>query len=525
MAKKQTPMQIVRTMLQLLQRKISERSIAKELKVSRNTVRKYEAASKASSLSYPELLTLDDPSLSEIIYSVAKPEPDQPDVVDSRLEVFEAKREYFLKELTRTGVTKLLLWKEYMVEHPDGFRYSQFCERLFRYQKISDASLRIEYKPGDTIMIDFAGDKLYTTDPDTGELIAYPVLVCVFPHSGYSYVEALPNASLPQLVKALNNALRFFGGAPMTLITDNMRQMVTRACRYEPVFTDLIQAWAHHYNIHLKATRVASPRDKPHVENEVKVTYARVYGPLRNRVYHSLPELNKAIMRLLKRHHKEPFQKKDHNRLDVFTSSEQPLLQSLPSEPFLMKHTTEATVQRDYHVFLGEDKHRYSVPFTYIGKKLRIIYDTDTIEIFLDFKRIAQHKRSYKRYGHTTHKDHMPDAHRSYHEQMGWDKDYFLKQAAKIGSCTARYIERMIDDRPIREQAYQGCVGLLRLADSHTPARVEAACKMALEQTSSNSYRTIANILLNNRDVPVDSNSPAFRLPNHENLRGSDAFN
>jgi transposase len=527
MAQKQTPMQVIRTLLQLLQRKTSERSIAKELSLSRNTVRKYGAACKATPYSYAELLALDDASLSEIIYPGARPEPapEAPLSEDPRLEAFEAQREYFLKELTRPGVTKQLLWQEYLAQHPGGYKYTQFCERLGRFQKAGDVSMRIEYKPADVIMIDFAGDKLYTTDPQTGELTGHPVLVCVLPFSGYSYVEALPNASLPQLVKALNNCLAFIGGAPMSMLSDNMRQVVTRSCRYEPLFTDMIQAWAHHNNIHLKATRVRKPRDKPHVENEVKVTYSRIYAPMRNHVYHSLDQLNRAILRMLKRHHNQAFQKKEHNRTVLFTASEQPLLQSLPSEAYVLKHSTEAKVQRDYHVFLGEDRHHYSVPYTLLGTRLRIIYDTDTVEIFAGYKRVAQHRRSYKRYGFTTLPGHMPDAHRCYHEQMGWDREYFMKQAARIGPCTRQYMERMIDGRPIKEQAYQGCTGILRLAGTYSPSRVEAACKLALQQSHSIVYRTIANILVNNRDAGVDNTPLPFQLPNHENLRGSGSYN
>lgn len=213
-------------------------------------------------------------------------------------------------------------------------------------------------------MIDFAGDKLYYVEPGTGEQILCPVLVCVLLFSGYSYVEALPNATLPQLVKALNNCLRFMGGAPMNLIPDNMRQVVTKSCRYEPVFTDMILAWAQHNSIHLKAARVRSPRDKPHVENEVKITYARIYAPLRDKVYHSIDELNSTILGLLKRHHKQPFQKREQSRIELFPSAELLLLQSLPSTPYVMKYATESKVQRNYHVILGEDKHFYSVPYT-----------------------------------------------------------------------------------------------------------------------------------------------------------------
>jgi transposase len=513
-------------MIQLLQRGGSERSIAKELNISRNTLRKYGAALKATPYAYKDLLAMDDAALSEIIYpGTGQAQPDSVATDDPRLAAFEALRAHFLKELDRTGVTKQLLWKDYLLKHPDGYRYTQFCERLRRYQKNTDVSLHIAYKPGDTLMIDFAGDKLSYVDRETGERIDCPVLVCVLPFSGYSYVEALPNATLPQLVKALNNCLRFFGGAPLNLITDNMRQMVTKACRYEPVFTDMILSWAQHNNIHLKAARVRTPRDKPHVENEVKITYSRIYAPLRDQVYHSLGELNSAIIRLLKRHHKQPFQKKESNRLDLFTSAEQVLLQSLPSQPYVMKYATESKVQRNYCVILGEDRHFYSVPYHLVGKKLRIVYDTDIVEIFHGHQRIATHPRNYKRYDYSITPAHMPDAHRSYHEQMGWDKDYFLKQGSKIGPYTSQYMERMMDSKPHKEQAYLGCMGILRLAATHSAQRTETACKLALK-SSSTSYRTVANILINNRDLMLTDEQPSlFRLPLHDNLRGSEAYN
>jgi hypothetical protein len=83
----------------------------------------------------------------------------------------------------------------------------------------------------------------------------------------------------------------------------------------------------------------------------------------------------------------------------------------------------------------------------------------------------------------------------------------------------------MIDGRPIKEQAYQGCTGILRLTGTYSPSRVEAACKLALRQSNSIVYRTIANILINNRDAGVDNAPPPFQLPSHENLRGSGSYN
>jgi hypothetical protein len=185
-----------------------------------------------------------------------------------------------------------------------------------------------------------------------------------------------------------------------------------------------------------------------------------------------------------------------------------------------MKFETQAKVQRNYHVILGQDRHQYSVPYSYVGKTLRIIYNTDIVEVYHQHQSIALHKRSFKKYGYTTLTKHMPDAHKSYREQMGWDKDYFLKMAAKIGPATHSYIERMLDSRAVKEQAYNGCFGILRLSKSYPLARVEAACKRVL-LSQSTSYKTICNILaayLNAQDTPQQL---SFSLPSHENQRDS----
>lgn len=118
-----------------------------------------------------------------------------------------------------------------------------------------------DYKPGEVMMVDFAGDNISYIDKSSGELISCPVLVCTLPYSGFSFVEALPNASIPKVVKALNRCLSFYEGVPLTFKTDNMKQIVYKSCRYEPIFSEVMQQWAHHYNIDLVTARVAKPKD------------------------------------------------------------------------------------------------------------------------------------------------------------------------------------------------------------------------------------------------------------------------
>jgi hypothetical protein len=299
---------------------------------------------------------------------------------------------------------------------------------------------------------------------------------------------------------------------------------VSKSCRYEPVFTDTLQQWALHNNITLMATRPGKPKDKAPVENEVKLTYQRIYAPLRDRVFFSLNELNAAIKDQLTAHHSRPFQNKNCSRVQLFTKEEKPLLQSLPQSAYYIRHCVEAKVQKNYHILLGEDWHNYSVPFSYIGKTVKVVYDADTVEIYFEHKRIAVHTRSYKEHGITSVKEHMPQNHQHQWEKKGWDSEYFLGEAQKIGPNCFLYMGGLLKSRQFIEQIYKSCEGLLRLAKAYTSQRLEAACKRALKGYNF-SYNTVKNILLNNLDILERTEQPfIFTMPAHDNLRGAEAY-
>jgi len=85
-------------------------------------------------------------------------------------------------------------------------------------------------------------------------------------------------------------------------------------------------------------------------------------------------------------------------------------------------------------------------------------------------------------------------------------------------------MQAMLDSKRFTEQTYNACLGMLRLARSYGTERIEAACARALKGRTHN-YRTIHNILIANLDK-LEDNTPGdlFSLPQHENLRGAEAF-
>ena len=489
--------------------------------ISRNTIREYLRRIPLSGLSIEELLKLEDEKLMSIVQVDAIEKDRSGRLADDRHQIIEQRLEYYKAELNRRGVTRQLLWQEYRSDHPQGYGYTQFCEHLGRYLKRDQAVMHFDHRPGEQLQVDFAGGKLGYVDRSTGEWISCEVLVCAMPFSHYVYVEALRSQQQQEFIKGLAHALHYLGGVPPSIKCDNMRTAVVRANRYEPTFTEAMGFMAAHYSTTIVTARVRKPRDKASVEKAVDLAYKNIYAPLRDQVFHSLEELNAAIRKQLEVFNSQPFKAKAGSRKQLFEEQEKSKLKELPCSPYLIKNITHSKVQRNYHVILGEDRHQYSVPYTLIGKKLKVIYTTDTVEVYDQLQRVAFHQRSYKKNGYTTLAEHMPANHRHITEQRGWDEGYFLREASYRGPSVQEVIKKILASKAFYEQAYNSCLGILRLGKQYGNPRLEAACQRALTSPTVN-YGMVANIL--KRHLDKTSNDAQQTTPPHEHIRGPQTY-
>jgi transposase len=443
---------------------------------------------------------------------------------NGRLSVLIGYFPYFDRELSRIGVTRQLLWEEYRESHPDGYGYTQFCEHYSRHRSSLpvEAVMHLSHIFGDRLQVDFAGKSLSWIDRSTGEIIKCPVLVCVLPASGFTYVEALSSAHSESLFCGLNRCLEYFGGVPRNVLSDNMRQFVIKNTRYEFTFTDLAVQWSLHYGCNLEATRPYRPRDKASVESHVRIVYQRIYARLRDEEFYSLSALNHRVRELLDVHNDCPSSRGGESRRDVFLSDERSLLKSLPPEAFVVRHRTKAKVQKNYHVELGEDKHYYSVPFRYIGQQTVIVYDRYHVEVYIDMERIAFHGRNFRQWGYSTVAEHMPASHAYHLQRTGWTREYFENISRKAGVSSAEVFKRVMDAKDFVEQSYRSCTGLKSLMENYGNERFENACRLALEAGHAN-YGIIKNILQNATDKSI-TQEVATVIPFHENIRGADEY-
>jgi len=518
MSNKSIIMVQIRRILQLHLSGTSQRGISKALGLHRGTVSQYLGKLASSGTPLIGLLELDDNSLSGIVHSPVATQ------TDGRFGALEGMFPYIKQELGKTGVTRQLLWEEYTLLHPGGYGYAQFCEHLSRYQRKDKATMHLEHRPGEFLQIDFAGKQLSYVDRSTGEIINCPVLVCTLPFSNFTYVEALASAKQEELFGALCRCLGFLGGVPRNILSDNMKQYVKKNERYEFAFQEMALQWSAHYNTNLDATRPRRPKDKPSVENHVYVSYLRIYARLRKQQFYNIRELNLCILKYLEVLNQASFQKLGGSRCQKFLGQEKHLLGALPACAFVVKRTTQAKVQMNYHVILGEDRHWYSVPYQYIGGQTKIIYDWQNVEIFIGLERIAMHQRDLRKNFYTTLAGHMPEKHLRYKEALGWDADYFIRLAAQIGESSAEVFRQVLASKSFEEQSYKACMGLKALSEKYQCLRFEAACKRALQGTRIN-YGVIKRILENNLDQQEGQLSGLFRTQGHENIRGPLFYN
>lgn len=515
MANTTISMSKIRQILRMYTQGRSKLSIAAQAGVSRNTAKKYFAAFDASGFTFEEINTLNDKELEDFFGKSNERPPDK------RMLALQRCFAQTDKELKRVGMNRRILWEAYIKEFPDGYGYTQFCFLFNQWKARVNPTMHLDHKAGDKMYVDYAGEKMSITDKETGEVITVEVFVAILGASQLTYAEAVLSQQKEDFIAACENALHFYGGVPSAIVPDNLKAAVTKSNRYEPTLNETFADFADHYGTTILPARAYRPRDKALVEGAVKIIYSRIYAPVRKEIYHSLAELNIAIKVALEAHNSQPLKGRNYSRRLQFEEVERQALSPLPALRYEFKRQHQATVMKNGHVCLGTDKHYYSVPYRFIGKKVKLLYSRTNVEVYYHYERIAMHRRIKSPYSYTTDKDHLASTHRFMTE---WTPDKFLDWAATIDEDVRLYILKILDRKQHPEQAYRSCIGVLSLARKAGNERLASACRRALGYGLYN-YKTIQQILENKMDSYEDSLfADELPMPSHDNIRGENYY-
>jgi transposase len=486
----------------------SHREVAASLQVSVGVVTSVLRRATHAGLDWSQVQPLTDAVLEACLYGGAAPggrgRP-RPDCA------------YLHAERKKPGVTLELLHLEYLEQHPDGYRYTRFCDYYRQWLGRHRLSMRQEHRAGEKAFVDYAGQKPHLVDPATGAITAVELSVGVLGASNYTYAEATHTQQLPDWLASHTRMFQYFEGVSAAVVCDQLKSGVTLPCRYEPGLQKTYAEFAAHVGTTILPARPQKPRDKAKIEVAVQVAERWILARLRRETFYSLAALNARIWALLEDLNARVMRRYQASRRALFARLDRPALRPLPTTPFVYGVWKRATLNVDYHVEV--DGHYYSVPHTLVPLRtpVDVRVAAATVEVFVRGQRVAAHLRSVVRGQHTTDPTHMPKAHQRHRE---WSPSRLIAWGATVGPQTAALVEAILASRPHPEQGYRSCLGILRLARRDGPDRLEAACARALA-AGARSYRHVDAILKHGLDrCPWPAARPAAPPLVHDQVRG-----
>lgn len=172
------------------------------------------------------------------------------------------------------------------------------------------------------------------------------------------------------------------------------------------------------------------------------------------------------------------------------------------------------------YVMLHADKHYYSVPYRFIGKKVKILYSKYVVEVFYKYEKIAEHTRTKSRHNYTTNEAHLASQQKAILE---WNPEKFLADARAIDEVVEYYIGQVLLKKSYPEQAYRSCMGILSYGKRKGHPVLIAACTRA-HYLGRYSYTAIEEIIQGGIANLEIEQEPLPGMPMHENVRGKNYY-
>jgi transposase len=351
----------VRAMYELRGKGQSIRGIARELGVSRNTVRKY--------LRSPEI-----------------PKSGPPGRRGSKLDPY---KEYIEQRLSHGVDNCVVLLREIRVQGYTG-SYTILKEWVqpSRRQRAAQATMRFETEPGEQAQVDF-GRYRYMT-PEGRERWTW-AFVMVLSWSRALYVEFVERADTAAFIRCHIHGFEHFGGVPRRCLYDNTKLVVLRRDREgHPVWNEKFIDFSACVGFDVKLCRPYRARTKGKIERGVGYVKRNFWPSAR---FVDLEDLNRQGMHWAVSVADARIHGTTHERPADRLESEQAELLPVPGRSRLTCFLREERkVGRDGFVRYGGAW--YGVPWTWAGRTVQLDADDAIVSIFSGEERLALHPRA-----------------------------------------------------------------------------------------------------------------------------------
>jgi transposase len=482
----QLKMDIQQTISTLSRGGWSQRRIARELGIDRETVARYRRLARQVEEPKPTLAPAGSepvegpnsaivPPGPEVTTAPSQPpsEPPNPAIAPagskpgrvSHCEPFAC----FIQDSLDTGLSAQRIYQDLVSEQQFAGSYDS-VKRFVRQLEAAHPLpfRRMESEPGQEAQVDFGQGAWVVED---GRRRRPHVLRVVLSYSRKGYTEAFWRQTSENFVRGLENALRHFGGVVRTLVIDNLRAAVKKVDWFEPELNPKVVSFCEHYGTVILPTKPAMPRHKGKIEAGIK--YVQANG-LAGKQFASLGAQNVHLAHWeetvadTRIHGTTRQQVRTH-----FLTLEKPKLLPLPASLFPVFSEAPRKIHRDGYAEV--DKAYYSVPPEYVCRKVWARWDLKMVRLFNErMEAIAVHVRQepgkFK-----TDPAHIHDHKRTLIERGA---EWILDRCRLLGQGAGTWAQTLYQQRGA--ESLRVLQGLLALAEKHPAQQLDQACQLAL---------------------------------------------
>lgn len=480
----------------------SIRAIARELRISRNTVRRYVRELQTDPPA-PKVLTgvedQTDPPGEKVLTGSDPLKPEGFERSQSKCLAHHA----FIKDALEQGLDAHRIYQDLTCDH--GFAGSYSSVQRFVKNMRSRAPVpfrRMECLPGEEAQIDF-GQGTWTIDNE-GKRRRPWLFRIVLSHSRKGYSEVVYQQSTEAFVRAMENAFRHFGGVPKTLVPDNLKAAVKKADRYDPELQPKIQSFCRHYGTTMMPTKVRTPEHKGKVERGID--YAQ--NALKGRTFNSLQEQNNFLRHWEANIADLRIHGTTKRQVRRAFEAEQEHLLPLPDTLFPCFKEAMRKGHIDGHVEVA--KAYYSIPPEFTQRQVLVRWDNNLVRILNPhtLQQVRVHARTEDGHFHTDKRD-IPAKKISSLER---GEHYLMDHVRLLGADAHQWATQMLQVRGL--PGLRVLQGLLSLGRKHPREVIANACSQASQHSAYNlpELRVFAaRCAAAQPELPLQQNHPLIR--------------
>ena len=372
----------------------SQRQIARDMQISRKTVKKYiqehdallqlavcTETAQATNLSSKPTYNMAVPRLKFKLTSEVQ------EVIDGLLNKNKEK----LKQGLRKQMMKRIDIHEELLRQGFDVGYSTVCNyiRLTKNQQtIKEAFIRQVYLPGDVCEFDWGEIKLIIN----GKRITLQLAVFTSAYSNYRYAFIYSRQDTLAFMETHTRFFQGIGGVYREMVYDNMRVAVAKFVgRHEKEPTAALLSLRGHYHFTHRFANCYRGNEKGHVERSVEYVRRKAFAPKDD--FASIAQAQEWLNSILKKINATTQQGKGKSA-DQLMVEEKEALRKHPAS--VMICSEQLQFRADKYSTISYHGNRYSVPDHLVGQFVDVSIRSREMHVYSQNKRVAIHNRSYK---------------------------------------------------------------------------------------------------------------------------------